>query len=159
MPFFWKRFRENLVLFFLMGLLYTIIYHFAVMPSATYAVTISYGGALVLALFAHSYCLYSYLINVGELKPYIWVNFVAYLSYMVIYYGVYIASEFLGGIVNTVYKFFFMPYDLFAIWGLKTWLSALIVHIIYIISIAVIPFLARENIDPFEEYFTTNEEQ
>lgn len=159
MPFFWRRLRENLVLFFGMGLLYTIIYHFATIPDATYAVTISYAGALILAFFAHLYFLHSYLLNVGDLKSYMLVNVAAYLVYVVIYYVIYLINECVGGWFRTVYWIFLMPYDVFVIWGAKTWLSAAIVHIIYLISVALMPFTLRESSDPLEEYFSANDGQ
>ena len=163
MPFFMRRVRENFILFLLMGFIYHIIYHNVPMPDNPIALPISYGGALIIAMFGYIFFLHSYLMNVGDLKLYFKVNILAYCAYMIFYYifltidmNFWRISEWT--IFDKLYGMFMMPYSLFEPFGLNRVFSSLIVHIIFILVIGIIPFLVKEYYDPLEEYLKTKED-
>lgn len=164
MPFIRRRIRENFILFLVMGFLYHIIYRSVQIPDYPYSLSISYGGAIVIAMFAYVFFLYTYLLNVGDLRIYFKVNFIAYGLYMVFYY-IFLAidmnfwriSEWT--LFDKLYGMFFMPYSLFEPFGLDRVLSSLIVHIIFLLVIGVVPFLIREQYDPLEEYLKIESEE
>lgn len=140
MPFLFKRVRETFVLFIVMGLVYSFIYkniHFTVNP---YAFPISCGGFLVLALFAFVYLLYLYLENINDLRIYFFTNYTAYIIYMAVFYILYTIAAFDVPFIRTAYLILFNPYNVFCYWNLSPLLSSLLVHIIYLVVIAVTPF-------------------
>lgn len=159
MPFLGRRIRENLVLFLLMGALYFVIYHRVSMPDTQYALYISYGGTLAIEMLLYIWCMYIYLLNVGELKVYIRANLISYGVYAVIFYIVYMLSELLGGVFGTVYSIFFLPFGVGGCIGLNTLLSSSIVHVLFIAVIFAVPLLVHERYDLTEEYFNSLEDR
>ncbi len=164
MPFLHRRIRENFILFLLMGFLYHLIYRSIELPISPYALPISYGGAVVLAMFGYVFFLYTYLLNVGDLRVYFKVNFIAYGVYMAFYYifltidmNFWRISEWT--IFDKLYGMFMMPYSLFEPFGLGRVSSSLIVHIIFLLVIGVVPFFIREQYDPLEEYLKIETEE
>lgn len=158
MPFLHRRIRENFILFLLMGFLYHIIYRSIELPISPYALPISYGGVIVIAMFAYVFFLYTYLMNVGNLGIYFRVNYIAYGVYMTFYYifltidmNFWRISEWT--FFDKLYGMFMMPYSLFEPFGLGRVLSSAIVHIIFLLVIGLVPLLVREQYDPLEEYF------
>ena len=157
MPFLGRRIKENLFVYLLMGLLYSIIYKNVSMPDTVQALHISYGGALVVAMFLYVYCMYTYLMNVGDLPCFIRVNIVAYAVYVVVFYALYAAAALLGGVFLEIYRIFFQPFSVFGFLGLSSLVSSVIVHILNLAVIFVVPFFIRDNYDPTEDYFNSVE--
>ena len=158
MPFLFSRIRENVLLFSVIGLIYSLIYTNIQMPNYEFALPISCGGFLIIALFIHEYFLYSYLDNIGDANVYLLTNLVSYSVYMILFYIIFFLSLFNVGFFRTIYDYIFKPYDVFAYFGLSRGISALIVHIIYISTIIVTPFFVKDNsINPLEEYLGREE--
>ncbi len=161
MPFIRRRIRENFILFLLMGFLYHIIYRSIELPISPYALPISYGGAIVVAMFGYLFLLYTYLLNVGDLRVYFKVNVIAYSLYILFYYIIltidmnfWRISEWT--IFDKIYGMFMMPYSLFEPFGLSRVLSSALVHIIFLLVIGIVPLFIREYYDPLEEYFQSD---
>lgn len=156
MPFLFKRVRETLALFLVMGLIYSLIYKNIAFTVNPYAFPISCGGFLVLALFAFVYLLYLYLDNINDLSSYLFTNYAAYIIYMAVFYVLFSLAAFDIPFARSIYLFFFNPYNVFCYWGISAFISSFLVHIIYLAAIAVTPF-AMDFIDyiisgPVDDY-------
>ena len=161
MPFLHRRIRENFILFLLMGFLYHIIYRSVELPMSPYALPISYGGALVIAMFGYIFLLHTYLLNVGDLKIYFKVNLIAYGAYLAFYYIFLIIDMNFWRIsswtiFDKLYGMLMMPYSLFEPFGLNRVLSSALVHIIYLLVIGIVTLFVREQYDTLEEYFKSD---
>lgn len=158
MPFLFSRIRENIVLFTVIGLIYSLIYNNIQMPDYPFTLPISCGGFLIVALFLHEYFLYSYLNNIGDANVYLLTNLVSYGVYIVLFYIIFFFSMFNISFFRTVYEFIFRPYDVFAYLGTSRGVSTLLVHIIYIASIILTPYFVKDNsVNPLEEYLNREE--
>ena len=77
---------------------------------------------------------------------------------MVFHYLIYAGAVMLDSFFDTIYMLFFRPYTIFKLWGLKGWLSALIIHVICLVTVVVMPLFIRDNFDPLEDYLNRHSE-
>lgn len=158
MPFLFNRIRENIFLFTVIGIIYSIIYNNIQMPDYQFALPISCGGFLVIAFILHEYFLYAYLRNIGDANIYLLTNSVAYAAYMVLFYLIYALAVFDIGFFRWLYSVLFTPYDLFVYAGLPRGLSSLAIHVAYMITVIVTPYFVKDNtVNPLEEYLNREE--
>lgn len=143
MPFLFKRIRENLFIFFVMGILYFSAYHFiAKMPETGDALFVSCAGFLAVAAIVYAWFLRTYLINLDNIEFYIKTNMSAYLAYMAVFYLLFLANYLAPG--DMIYSFLFAPYDALAALGMNRFLSTAAVHAAFIFITFITPYFVRK---------------
>ena len=149
MPFLLKRIRENLTIFFVMGIAYFVAYNIiAKFPDNAETVFVSCAGFVAVAMIVYCRFLRSYLLSIDDVVVYAKTNMAAYGIYVAVFYLLFAFDALLGG--GRIYSVLFMPYDVITVFGANRFVSTIFVHILFFVLTLILPYFVRKQ--EYERY-------